>query len=225
MNAMMPRVLLSGRDENFCQMLAYYLEKEGWEIRIIGSDASSFLNGADCPDLWILDADGEEWVQIMRKIQKKSNEIPVILISEHEKLINRVWGFELGCADFIVKPFMPEELVFRAKKILERYRPYLKSEIAASTASLQEYCLDLQKRMVMADELEMELTAKEFDLLCLFSRHKGIALSREQILKAVWGENYFGSDRVVDDLVRRVRRKLKKLEIDTVYGYGYRIIS
>jgi two-component system response regulator CssR len=222
---MLTRVFLSDHDENFRQMLAYYLEKEGWEVRAFGNDESSLMNVADCPDLWILDADGEEWVQFMMKIHKNSNQIPVILTSEHEKIINRVWGFELGCADYIVKPFMPKELVFRARKILDRYHPDLKSDLAPSTARLQNYYLDLRRRMVLVDQMAVELTAKEFDLLCLFSRHKGIALSREQILKSVWGENYFGSDRVVDDLIRRVRRKLRNLAIDTVYGYGYRIIS
>ncbi|SMC96217.1 response regulator transcription factor [Sporomusa malonica] len=221
---MTPRVFLCENNETFAQMLTFYLEKEGWDVTIFSNDASSLLNVADCPNLWILDADGEEWVNIMRKIQKKSTQIPIILTSEHEKTINRVWGFELGCADFIVKPFMPKELVFRARKILNRCELGSASELT-EVARLQGYHLDLQRRIVLLDKLPVDLTSKEFELLCLFSRHKGIALSREQILKSVWGENYFGSDRVVDDLVRRVRRKLTDLEIDTVYGYGYRIVS
>jgi len=222
---MMPRVFLSERSETFGQMLTYYLEKEGWDVTVFNNDASSLLNVADCPNLWILDADGEEWVQIMRKIQNNSSQVPIILTSEHEKTINRVWGFELGCADFIVKPFMPKELVFRARKILERNEQGLPDDGTKSDmARLQNYHLDIKRRMVLVDKMVVDLTSKEFELLCLFSRHKGIALSREQILKSVWGDNYFGSDRVVDDLVRRVRRKLANLEIETVYGYGYRIV-
>ncbi|HWR07510.1 response regulator transcription factor [Sporomusa sp.] len=222
---MTPRVFLSERNETFSQMLTYYLQKEGWEVTSFSNDTSSLLNVADCPNLWILDADGEEWVNIMRKIQSNSTQIPIILTSEHENTINRVWGFELGCADFIVKPFMPKELVFRARKILNPHDHGSVTETATKVTRLQNYHLDLQRRMILVDKLTVDLTSKEFDLLCLFARHKGIALSREQILTSVWGENYFGSDRVVDDLIRRVRRKLTTLEIDTVYGYGYRIVS
>lgn len=219
------RILLSENNETLRQMLSYHLEREGWEVTVFSNEDFPLLNGADCPNLYILDADGEEWFKIMREIQKSSNPIPIVLTSKYENAINRVWGFELGCADFIVKPFMSQELVFRIQRILDRREQGSLSELANDVGKLQDYHLDLKRRIVSLDRRILELTYKEFELLWFFSRHKGSALSREQILKSVWGENYFGSDRVVDDLIRRVRRKLTELNIETIYGYGYRIIS
>jgi two-component system response regulator CssR len=83
--------------------------------------------------------------------------------------------------------------------------------------------LDEEQRKIYADNVEIELTTKEFDLLMMFIKNKGIAFSRDKILENVWDENYFGSDRVVDDTLRRLRKKLPNLNIHTIYGYGYRL--
>ena len=83
--------------------------------------------------------------------------------------------------------------------------------------------MDEEQRKIYADNVEIELTTKEFDLLMMFIKNKGIALSRDKILENVWDENYFGSDRVVDDTLRRLRKKLPNLNIHTIYGYGYRL--
>ena len=80
-----------------------------------------------------------------------------------------------------------------------------------------------RQRKIYADNVEIELTTKEFDLLMMFIKNKGIAFSRDKILENVWDENYFGSDRVVDDTLRRLRKKLPNLNIHTIYGYGYRL--
>ena len=85
------------------------------------------------------------------------------------------------------------------------------------------YELDEVQRKIYADNVEIELTTKEFDLLMMFIKNKGIAFSRDKILENVWDENYFGSDRVVDDTLRRLRKKLPNLNIHTIYGYGYRL--
>ena len=89
--------------------------------------------------------------------------------------------------------------------------------------SIDGYELDEEQRKIYADNAEIELTAKEFDLLMMFIKNKGIAFSRDKILENVWDENYFGSDRVVDDTLRRLRKKLPNLNIHTIYGYGYRL--
>ena len=89
--------------------------------------------------------------------------------------------------------------------------------------SIDGYELDEEQRKIYSDNVEIELTTKEFDLLMMFIKNKGIAFSRDKILENVWDENYFGSDRVVDDTLRRLRKKLPKLNIHTIYGYGYRL--
>ena len=89
--------------------------------------------------------------------------------------------------------------------------------------SIDGYELDEEQRKIFYENQEIELTTKEFDLLMMFIKNKGIAFSRDKILENVWDENYFGSDRVVDDTLRRLRKKLPNLNIHTIYGYGYRL--
>ena len=88
----------------------------------------------------------------------------------------------------------------------------------------QDYLIDLNKRIVLDEKKEIKLTTLEFDLLVLLVSNMGKSFSREEILNLVWSDDYFGSDRVVDDLVRRLRKKMKKLNINTIYGYGYRLL-
>ena len=137
--------------------------------------------------------------------------------------MDRTVGLEFGCDDFVVKPFSVRELVLRIRRILER--PQKTAKAYGNLVRMQDYLLDPNRRLVAWNNQYVDLTTKEFDLLMLFAQHKGMALSREQIIRFVWGENYFGSDRVVDDLIRRMRKKLKRLRVETLYGYGYRITS
>lgn len=218
------RVYIVNSDETFGSVMAHCMEQEGWQVQVFADNSEPLSRVDDCPNLWILDADGEEWFKIMRKIKNGSNNVPVILTAEKEQIMNRVLGLEFGCEDFVVKPFLPREMILRIKRIFERTL-LVEKQLQENIVKLQEFCLDSDNRVVTYYDQSVPLTAKEFSLLMLFCRHKGIALSREQIIRYVWGENYFGSDRVVDDLIRRMRKKIAKLKVETLYGYGYRIIS
>lgn len=172
------------------------------------------------PDLWILDImlpdiDG---YQLIKEIKSITPNIPVIFISARDQDIDRVVGLELGSDDYLPKPFLPRELVIRVKNILGRLNTN-----NSSVSNLQPYNINESSRIVKYKEEAIDLTSKEYELVVYFAKNPGIALSREQILNTIWGEDYFGSDRVVDDLVRRVRKKLPELDIETVYGYGYRV--
>ena len=137
-----------------------------------------------------------------------------VILDEFDRII----GLEKGCDDYITKPFSPKELVLRVNNIIKRaYRD------DNNRISIDGYELDEEQRKIYADNVEIELTTKEFDLLMMFIKNKGIAFSRDKILENVWDENYFGSDRVVDDTLRRLRKKLPNLNIHTIYGYGYRL--
>lgn len=208
-------------DKNLNLILSTYLQKEGWEV-------SSFFTGEEAlnaiknpPDLWILDImlpdiDG---YQIIKEIKETTPHIPVIFISARDADLDRILGLELGSDDYLAKPFLPRELVIRTKKLLERvYKTPLE------LINIPPYSIDEKSRRVKKGEETINLTSKEFDLLAFFIKNRNQALSREQILKALWGEDYFGTDRVVDDLVRRLRKKMPKLNIETIYGYGYRMI-
>ena len=138
-------------------------------------------------------------------------------MSARDKEFDRIIGLEKGSDDYITKPFSPKELVLRVNNLMRR--AYKEN----SRIQIDGYELDEEQRKVFEGDEEIDLTTKEFDLLMMFIRNKGIAFSREKILENVWEDNYFGSDRVVDDTLRRLRKKLPALNIHTIYGYGYRL--
>jgi len=222
----MYNIYLVEDEENLNNILKSYLEKEGWSVK-------SFLNGVDAqnniknrPDLWILDImlpdiDG---YQLIKEIKNDSEDVPVIFISARDEDLDRVIGLEMGSDDYLAKPFLPRELVIRTKKLLNRVYKNSNKIPNNSVKSFGVYKIDEEKRMVRFEENIIDLTSKEFDLLVLFINNQGKAFSRENILDSIWGEDYFGNDRVVDDLVRRLRKKMPKLNIKTIYGFGYRMV-
>jgi two-component system, OmpR family, response regulator CssR len=224
------RIYLVEDEENLNRVLTSYFQKEGWEV-------ASFLNGESIrpymdipPDLWVLDImlPDTDGFQLIKEIKQRTPKIPVIFISARDAELDRVIGLEMGSDDYLPKPFLPRELVIRAKKLLERiYDTPWDAHFNNSnmnTIKLGSYEVDEAKRLVTDDGSVVDVTSKEFDMLILFLRHQGQALSREQILQQVWGGEYFGSDRVVDDLIRRLRKKMPELRVETMYGYGYRMV-
>jgi two-component system response regulator CssR len=209
-------------DKNLNLVLTSYLEKENWQVSsfLTGEEAKKAINTP--PDLWILDImlpdiDG---YQLLQEIKLTSPNVPVIFISARDADIDRVLGLELGSDDYLPKPFLPRELVIRTRNLLERVYG-TNSQIK----NIPPYIIDEKSRTVKLDEQLVDLTSKEFDLLIYFAKNHGLALSREQILESIWGPDYFGTDRVVDDLVRRLRKKMPAINIETIYGYGYRMIK
>ena len=219
-------VYLVEDEQNLNELLTMYLKNENWSVTSCqtGSEARNLINTP--PHLWILDimlpdVDG---YQLIREIKAATPDVPVIFISARDADIDRVLGLELGSDDYISKPFLPRELVIRAQKLLSR--TYVEESVTSShLIQLDPYEIDEQVRIVYFKGEEVNLTSKEFDLLQLFLHNKGQAFSREQILTNLWGEDYFGTDRVVDDLVRRLRKKMPELKLETIYGFGYRMLK
>ena len=209
----MKRVINIVEDEkDINNLVAQYLRKEGYEVHSYYTyeEASAHVVDDDV-HLWILDImlDDKSGFDLIEEIRLQGPETPVIFMSARDKE---------GCDDYITKPFSPKELVLRVNNIIKRaYRD------DNNRISIDGYELDEEQRKIYADNVEIELTTKEFDLLMMFIKNKGIAFSRDKILENVWDENYFGSDRVVDDTLRRLRKKLPNLNIHTIYGYGYRL--
>lgn len=218
----MKRVINIVEDEkDINNLVAQYLRKEGYEVHSYYTyeEASAHVVDDDV-HLWILDImlDDKSGFDLIEEIRLQGPETPVIFMSARDKEFDRIIGLEKGCDDYITKPFSPKELVLRVNNIIKRaYRD------DNNRISIDGYELDEEQRKIYADNVEIELTTKEFDLLMMFIKNKGIAFSRDKILENVWGENYFGSDRVVDDTLRRLRKKLPNLNIHTIYGYGYRL--
>lgn len=209
-------------EKDLSSLIKTYLEKAGYEVICFskGKDAIDYIGGK--VDLWILDIMLEDDVNgygIIKEIREKDKNVPVIFTSAREQDLDKILGLELGSDDYITKPFSPKELVLRVGNIIKR----VYNEKETEKIKYLSYDIDLGRRIVEKDNKEIKLTTLEFDLLLLFINNIGKSFSREEILSSVWGDDYFGSDRVVDDLVRRLRKKLKEINISTIYGYGYRL--
>ena len=218
----MYKICLVEDEKNLNSLIKSYLEKEGYEV-------ISFYNGRDAIDkiqdteikLWILDimlGDSISGYDIIKEVRKTNVNVPVIFTSARDQDLDKIIGLELGSDDYITKPYSPKELVLRVNNIIKRV--YSKTE---NKFVYETYIIDKNKRLVYENEKIINLTTLEYDLLIMFLDNKNKSFSREDILKIVWGDDYFGSDRVVDDLVRRLRRKMPKLSINTIYGFGYRL--
>ncbi len=208
---------------NLLNLIKTYLEKAGYQVIGFtkGQDAIDFIGNK--VDLWILDimlGDDINGYNIIQSIREKDEFVPVIFTSARDQDLDKILGLELGSDDYITKPYSPKELVLRVNKIIKRV--YNKEE-SNNLIEYNNYRINLDKRNVDYKGEEIKLTTLEFDLLLLFLQNKNKSFQREEILLAIWGNDYFGSDRVVDDLVRRLRKKMPKLGISAIYGYGYRL--
>ena len=205
-------------------LLKSYLEKEEYEVYTFtkGQDALDFIENNENINLWILDimlSDDITGYDIIKKIREMDSNVPIIFSSARDQSIDKIMGLELGGDDYIAKPYSPRELILRVKNMLKRV--YI-NEI--DKIKYNDYEIDVNKRTVLLKDELIDLTTLEFDLLIFFINNKGKSLDRETILNGVWGEDYFGSDRVVDDSIRRLRKKLRNININTVYGFGYRLV-
>lgn len=204
-------------------LIQTYLERSGYQVVTFtkGQDAIDYIGNK--VDLWILDimlGDDVNGYDIIKAIRKQDENVPVIFTSARDQDLDKILGLELGSDDYITKPYSSKELVLRVDKILKRVYKDTPSQLI----SYECYKIDTDKRMVVGEkDRVIKLTTLEFDLLLLLVKNRNKCFSREEILDAVWGKDYFGTDRVVDDLVRRLRKKMPKLNVNAVYGYGYRL--
>lgn len=215
------RIVLVEDEKDLNSLIKAYLENAGYEV-------ICYLNGEDAMSntdieahLWILDimlGSDISGYDILKKIRLTNEEIPVIFTSARDKDLDKIIGLELGSDDYITKPYSPKELVLRVNNIIKRV--YSKD---LQKITYGKYTIDTDKRLVFLGEKELVLTTLEFDLLYMFITNKNKSFSRDDILNIIWGTDYFGNDRVVDDLVRRLRKKMPDININTIYGYGYRL--
>jgi two-component system response regulator CssR len=209
-------------EKDLNELMKSYLEKEGYEVRSYYTYEEALAHVYDDDvHLWLLDImlDEKSGFDLFEIIKKQAKEVPVVFISARDKEFDRIIGLEKGSDDYITKPFNMKEVVLRINNIMRRaYREDMQIEVDG-------YLVDEKQRKVTDPDQEedIELTTKEFDLLVMFAHNSGVAFSREDILNKIWGADYFGSDRVVDDTLRRLRKKMPKLNIPTLYGFGYRL--
>lgn len=200
-----------------------YLERAGYEVICFskGSEAINYIGNK--VDIWILDimlGDDISGYNVIKAIREKDEIVPVIFTSARDQELDKIFGLELGSDDYMTKPYSSKELVLRVNNIIKRvYKDSKQNNII----KYNDYTIDTEKRIVTLNEKEIKTTTLEFDLLVLFLKNINTCFSREDIIEKVWGSDYYGTDRVVDDLIRRIRKKLPKIKIEAVYGYGYRL--
>ncbi|MCQ2457271.1 MAG: response regulator transcription factor [Clostridia bacterium] len=222
-----PDILVVDDDPNISRLVQLYLEKEGFEVRVTGrgDDAVNEFHRFP-PDLILLDVmlPGMDGTQVLKNI-RKSSEIPVIMLTAREETFDKVLCLELGADDYITKPFDGKELVARVKAVLRRTQGTEEdktTDLAFSglTVSITEYETRYEGRKV-------EMPPKELEVLYFLASHPNQVFTREQLLKQVWGFDFFGDSRTVDVHIKRLREKLPDSErfgwcIHTVRGVGYK---
>ena len=216
-------VLLIEDEESIGEMLTTVFEREGLRVvhELTGEDGLRRLERTE-PLVVLLDLNlpGMDGVEVCKRIRSKSD-IPVIMLTARDTEIDKIIGLEIGADDYVTKPFSARELVARVKAVLRRSqdRPDDRRFIEVGG-----WNIDSGRREVRPPAGDpVRPTAKEFDLLWYLADHKGMVLSRAQILEAVWGYDYFGETRTVDVHIRQLRKKLDGIPIETVWGVGYRI--
>lgn len=218
----MANICLIDDEKALNQVLKTYLERDGHSVApyYCIQDIYRQANWYSLYDLYIIDImlpDGSG-TELMRKIKDKNRNIPVILISARGECIDRVLGFEMGCDDYLAKPFLPAELCYRVSNLLKNNNISLKKLI-----NFNGYSLDEAKRTICTEQqLQIPVTSKKFDIILYFVMHPSVAISRDQLLTDIWGESYYGYYRVVDNHIKNIRRKLPKFHLETIYGFGYR---
>lgn len=214
------RINIIDDEKNINDLVRAYLEKEDFIVYSFYTYDEALLHVDDDVHLWIIDImlDKHSGFDLLTEIKNRYPEMPIVFMSARDQEFDRIIGLEKGCDEYITKPFAIKELILRIKNVLKRV--YKNNPFLLETDG---YVIDENKRRVTLDGNLIDLTTKEYDLLMFFLKNKSIALSREQVLEKVWDPNYFGSDRVVDDTLRRLRKKMPNLNIQTIYAYGYRL--
>ena len=218
-------LLLVEDDESIGRLVKQYLEQQGgWQVLWLrtGEEAVGELRRHPVR-LVVLDVGlpGIDGFEVCRRIRAGSK-VPIVMLTARDEEPDRVAGFELGADDYVPKPFSPRELLARVKAILRRAEPAPRENMLA----LGDVAIDVDGREVAVDGTQVELTAKEFDLLAYFLESPGIVLSRDRLLDRVWGMSYPGGTRTVDVHVGQLRRKLGRPDlIRTVRGAGYKAVD
>ena len=229
---MAKRIYVADDEKNICFLIENFLEKEGFEVECCG-DGESLLEACEkqMPDLCILDImmPGMDGLTVCTRLRKMSN-VPIIIVSAKDSPLDRITGITLGSDDYMVKPFLPLELVTRVKALFRRVDAFSSPEEAREDYELGDIQLSPKRRAAKLKGADLSLTPLEFDFLCHMMAHPEHAASRDDLLKALWKVDSREVDtRAVDDMVKRLRKKLKEqgscVRIETVWGYGFRLTA
>ena len=227
MNRQAQSILVVEDETSIASFVSAYLKNAGFAVRTATTAADAVAElASDAPSLIILDLnlpDGDG-VELCHGI-RRSSDVPILMLTARDDDVDKIIGLEVGADDYMTKPFNPRELVARVKSVLRRSAPERRR---SETEELRHGDLSINsgKREVHVGEEEIRLAPKEFDLLWELLDHRGIVLTRDQLLERVWGYTFAGDTRTVDVHVRQIRRKLGDASpIVTVWGVGYKVAT
>ena len=221
-----PQPVLVVEDEaSIASFVSLYLKNAGYAVKTVATGADALAQvGLQTPalivlDLMLPDIDG---IEVCRRLRRTSD-VPILMLTARDEDVDKIIGLEVGADDYLTKPFNPRELVARVKSILRRATPD-RREVASATLTHGDLNIDAGRREVKVGDDEIKLAPKEFDLLWELLDHRGLVLTRDQLLERVWGYTFAGDTRTVDVHVRQLRRKLGDASpIVTVWGVGYKV--
>jgi DNA-binding response OmpR family regulator len=218
-------ILIVEDEQSIASFVAMYLKRAGFAVRIAGTGEGAIEQAAaEAPSLIVLDLmlpdlDG---IDVCRRVRQRSD-VPILMLTARDDDIDKIFGLEVGADDYLTNPFYPGELVARVKSILRRANPE-RRELESACLEHGDLSIDAGRREVMVGDDEVQLAPKEFDLLWELLDHRGLVLTRDQLLERVWGYTFAGDTRTVDVHVRQLRRKLGDASpIVTVWGVGYKV--
>lgn len=220
-------ILLVDDEANITDLAELYLKKEGYRCKAARDGKAALQAVHDHkPALMVLDLmlPEQDGYEVCRRLRAENNPIPILMLTARDDDVDKIVGLEMGADDYLTKPFNPRELVARIKALLRRSTRPVDS---STPMHLGDLSIDPARREANANGTPIELRTQEFDLLLTFARHKGLVLSREQLLQLAWGYEYFGETRTVDVHVAQLRKKLalSRIKIETVTGVGYKLVA
>ena len=221
----MVKILVIDDEPSIINLVSAYLRPEGYEV-YTAPDGNAGLKAARTfkPDLIILDLmlPGMDGIELLSRLRRESD-VYVIMLTARTDETDKIVGLSVGADDYVIKPFSPRELVARVKAALRRIKTETGLDLERSVLSFKHVLINVGAHTVSVDDVPVELTSIEFDLLRALAENRGRVLSREQLLEKIWGADYFGEMRVVDVHLGHVRQKLgNESLIATVRGVGYR---
>src|SRR6266571_7078741 len=218
-------ILVVEDEASIASFVAMYLKNAGYGVKVAATGGDALEQVSSEPpalivlDLMLPDIDG---VEICRRIRQDSD-LPILMLTARDEDVDKIIGLEVGADDYLTKPFNPRELVARVKSILRRSGPE-RRQIESKQIQHGDLVVDAGRREVRVNDEEIQLAPTEFDLLWELLDHRGLVLTRDQLLERVWGYTFAGDTRTVDVHVRQLRRKLGDASpIVTVWGVGYKV--
>jgi len=222
------RILVVDDESHIVELVRLYLERDGFRVESASDGAQGLRLALELrPALIILDlmlpeVDG---LEVCRRVRADSD-VPIVMLTARDEDVDKIVGLELGADDYLTKPFNPRELLARVKAILRRTEAAPRPE--GKALHVGDVTVDPARREVTVAGQPVPLRAKEFDLLQAFVEHKGLVLTREQLLSRVWGYDFYGETRTVDVHVAHLRKRLAAsagVRIETLTGVGYKLVA